>query len=253
MPTGSPHSGPGGSPRASRRSSSRAAAGACGFSVTTALMTGWWRSSRARQAWRTATGETSRAAISRAISAAGRSASSVATPYPLRPLAPVSLKRHHARERGLASLELPREAPDDEPLVLELGGVDLAAQVLDVDAVLREQRVVRQLIRGVREHPVDRLLAAELLLRLGSHPVAASRFWIICGVYTASSSISCRRSTITPGRHSHSSGSSSIVLPAVTKWRGASRCVPMWFEVMMYWAFTPCSALRLMYFTSNGG
>src|SRR5438128_2494187 len=172
MPTGSPHSGPGGSPRASRRSSSRASSSARGFSVTTALMTGLWRSSRARQASTTATGETSRAATSRAISAAGRSASSVATPYPLRPLAPVSLKRHHARERGLAALELPREAPDDEPLVLELGGVDLAAQVLDVDAVLRKQRVVRQLVCRVREHPVDRLLAAEFLLRLGAHPAA---------------------------------------------------------------------------------
>src|SRR2546425_12024334 len=135
-------------------------------------MTGLWRSSRARQAWRTATGETSRAAISRAISAAGRSASSVPTPYALRPLAPVSLKRHHARERRLAPLELPREAPDDEPLVLELGGVDLTAQVLDVDAVLREQGVMRQLVRRVREHPVHRLLAAEFLLSLGTDPVA---------------------------------------------------------------------------------
>src|SRR5436309_1127174 len=150
MPTGSPHSGPGGSPRASRRSSSRASSSACGFSVTTALMTGLWRSSRARQAWRTATGETSRAAISRAISAAGRSASSVATPYPLRPLAPVSLKRHHARERGLASLELPREAPDDEPLVLDLGGVDLAVQVHDHPGAAQplERQLVDRLAGG---------------------------------------------------------------------------------------------------------
>jgi hypothetical protein len=44
-----------------------------------------------------------------------------------------------------------------------------------------------------------------------------------------------------------------MVMPAVTKCRGASRWVPMWFEVMMYCAFTPCSALRLMYLTSNGG
>ena len=44
-----------------------------------------------------------------------------------------------------------------------------------------------------------------------------------------------------------------MVMPAVTKCRGASRCVPMWFDVMMYCALTPCSALRLMYFTSKGG
>ncbi len=58
---------------------------------------------------------------------------------------------------------------------------------------------------------------------------------------------------MTPSPYSHSSGIWSIVLPPVTKWRGASRCVPMWFEVMMYCALTPCSDLRLMYFTSNGG
>ena len=58
---------------------------------------------------------------------------------------------------------------------------------------------------------------------------------------------------MTPSPYSHSRGISSIVIPFVTKWRGASRWVPMWFDVWMYCAFTPCSTLRLMYLTSNGG
>jgi len=37
--------------------------------------------------------------------------------------------------------------------------------------------------------------------------------------------------TITPGPHSQSMGIWSIVIPLVTKWRGASRCVPMWLLV----------------------
>jgi hypothetical protein len=81
----------------------------------------------------------------------------------------------------------------------------------------------------------------------------STRDSIISGVYTASASISSLRFTMTPGPHSHSIGIWSMVIPLVTKWRGASRCVPMWFEVWMYCAFTPCSALRLMYFTSKGG
>ena len=44
-----------------------------------------------------------------------------------------------------------------------------------------------------------------------------------------------------------------MVRPPVTKCRGASRWVPMWFEVSMYWALTPCSTFLLMYFTSKGG
>src|SRR5258705_12588737 len=85
---------------------------------------------------------------------------------------PFSHERDGAAERGLASLELPGEAADDEALVLELGRLDLAAQVLDVDAVLREQRVVRELVGVVGEHLVDRRLAAEFLLGLGAHLVA---------------------------------------------------------------------------------
>src|SRR5712691_11449595 len=80
---------------------------------------------------------------------------------------PFSDERDGAAERGLASLELPREAADDEALVLKLGRLDLAAQVLDVDAVLREQRVVGELVSGVGDHLVDRRLAAEILLCLG--------------------------------------------------------------------------------------
>src|SRR5438552_3236843 len=40
---------------------------------------------------------------------------------------PFSRERDRAAERGLSSLELPGEAADDEPLVLELGRLDLAA------------------------------------------------------------------------------------------------------------------------------
>src|SRR5206468_9939515 len=76
-----------------------------------------------------------------------------------------------AREGGFATLELPREAADDQPLVLELGRLDLSAQVLDMDAILREQSVVGELVRRVGEHLIDRGLAAEFLLGLGTHLV----------------------------------------------------------------------------------
>src|SRR5207247_6370710 len=85
---------------------------------------------------------------------------------------PFSHERDGAAERGLASFELPREAPDDEALVLELGRVDLPSQILDVDAVLAKQRVVRELLAGVGEHLLHRGFAADFLLRLAAHLVA---------------------------------------------------------------------------------
>ena len=77
-------------------------------------------------------------------------------------------------ERRLAAFELPREAAEDQPLVLQLGRVDVAADVLDVHAVLREQRVVRQLIGGVRKQLGNRLRPAELLLGLLAHAIAVA-------------------------------------------------------------------------------
>src|SRR5207247_10144110 len=76
---------------------------------------------------------------------------------------PFPHKGDGAREGGFATLELPREAADDQPLVLELGRLDLSAQVLDMDAILREQSVVGELVRRVGEHLIDRGLAAEFL------------------------------------------------------------------------------------------
>src|SRR3989442_13923712 len=85
---------------------------------------------------------------------------------------PFPHERHGATERRLPSLELPREAAEDQPLVLQLGRLDLAAQVLDVDAVFGEERVVGELVGAVGEQPVHRRLAAEFLLGLGAHLVA---------------------------------------------------------------------------------
>src|SRR2546426_6127350 len=85
---------------------------------------------------------------------------------------PFTRERDGAAERGLASFELPREAPDDEALVLELGRFDLPSQILDVDAVLRKQRVVSELVGGVGEHLLHGRFAAEFLLRLRAHLIA---------------------------------------------------------------------------------
>ena len=42
---------------------------------------------------------------------------------------PLAVERHHAGEGGLAALELPGEAADDQAAVLELGGADLDPQI----------------------------------------------------------------------------------------------------------------------------
>jgi hypothetical protein len=64
---------------------------------------------------------------------------------------PLAVERHDAGESRLAALELPGEAPEREPAVLQLGRVDLPAQVLDVHAVPGEQRVMGELIGAVRK------------------------------------------------------------------------------------------------------
>src|SRR5579864_4279592 len=70
--------------------------------------------------------------------------------------------RDRAAERRLAALEAPREAPELDPRVKHL--VDLAAEVLDVDHVVREQQRVHDLVVRLWEDLVE--TAAELLLRL---------------------------------------------------------------------------------------
>src|SRR5512134_897697 len=165
IPTGRPHKGPGGSPRARRTSRSRASSRARSLMVTIALSRSLWRTTRSRQASTTATAEICRAATSRRISIAARSGRSAEITGSLR--LPFPRERHRPRERGFAALEEPREASDDQPLVLDLGGVDPAAQVLDVNAVLGEERVVGQLIGVVREQALH-LLRPELRLGLGA-------------------------------------------------------------------------------------
>src|ERR1041385_4949895 len=83
----------------------------------------------------------------------------------LRLAGPLPEKRHRPAERRPAAFELPGETPHDAPRVLQLRRVDLPAEVLDVHAVLREERVMGELVGGVGEHPVHRLLAPEPGLR----------------------------------------------------------------------------------------
>src|SRR5205085_10462589 len=85
---------------------------------------------------------------------------------------PIAKKRDRAAECGLAALELPWEAAEDQPLVLQLWRVDVAAEVLDVHAVFRKERIVRQLVRRIGEQLVDGFLAAEFLLGLLAHAIA---------------------------------------------------------------------------------
>src|SRR5436190_5031407 len=87
---------------------------------------------------------------------------------------PFSHERHGSTERRLSALKLPREAPENHALILQLRRFDLSTQILDMHAILGEQRVVRELVGTVGEHLVDRRLAAELLLRLGAHLVAVA-------------------------------------------------------------------------------
>src|SRR6266568_6840870 len=67
-----------------------------------------------------------------------------------------------AARRRLAALETPRKAAERDLLVEHL--VNSAAQILDVDDVVRKQQRVHDLVVGFREHLIQ--AAAELLLRL---------------------------------------------------------------------------------------
>src|SRR5258708_16195861 len=78
--------------------------------------------------------------------------------------AAVSLVEHcdGAAQGSLAALEAPREAAELDSLIQPL--VDLAAQVLDMDDVVRKKKRVHDLVVGHREDLVE--AAAQLLLRL---------------------------------------------------------------------------------------
>src|SRR4026208_1520510 len=116
-------------------------------------------STRSSDASTTCATDTARVRISRCSSTAGESARSAFMNQgpslcglcelyvDRRSWLPVTGKRHDPRESGLAPFALPREAPKDQALVLQPGRIDVAAQVLDVHAVLREERVVGQLVR----------------------------------------------------------------------------------------------------------
>src|SRR6185436_13386271 len=113
--------------------------------------------------------DTSRRWMRRLSSLAARSASSVTVQLRLPGIAE---KRDGPAERRFAAAELPREAAENQPLVLERLRGNLAAKILDVHAVLREERVVRELIRGVRKELRDAGGPAELLLTLFAHAIA---------------------------------------------------------------------------------
>src|SRR5438477_13205434 len=67
-----------------------------------------------------------------------------------------------AARRSLAALEAPRKTAEHDLLVEHL--VDPAAQVLDVDDVVRKKQCVHDLVVGLQKHIVQ--AAAELLLSL---------------------------------------------------------------------------------------
>src|SRR5712664_149588 len=72
---------------------------------------------------------------------------------------------HHGdgpAKRGFAALEAPREAAELDLLIEYL--VDLPAQVLDVDDVVREQQRVHDLVVRLGKNLIEAL--AQLLLRL---------------------------------------------------------------------------------------
>ena len=75
---------------------------------------------------------------------------------------------HGPAEGRLAALEEPGEGAERQPPVLQLRRADPAAQVLDVDAVLGEERIVRELVGQLGEQDVD-VLGAELGLALRAH------------------------------------------------------------------------------------
>src|SRR5216683_192396 len=78
-------------------------------------------------------------------------------------MVPASLDdRDRAARRRLAALEAPRKASEQDLLVEHL--IDVAAEVLDVDHVVRKKQRVHDLVVGFREDLVE--AAAELLLGL---------------------------------------------------------------------------------------
>src|SRR5688500_1374215 len=87
---------------------------------------------------------------------------------------PFTLERHRAAERRLSAAELPWKHADDHPLVLQLRRLDVAAEILDVHAVEREQSVVRELVGRVGKHLLHALRPAEQLLRLRAHAIAVA-------------------------------------------------------------------------------
>src|SRR5712664_3227486 len=76
---------------------------------------------------------------------------------------PASLDdRDRAARRRLAALEAPRKASEQDFLVEDL--IDVPAQVLDVDHVVRKQERVHDLVIRLREDVVE--AATKLVLRL---------------------------------------------------------------------------------------
>src|SRR4051812_29652253 len=85
---------------------------------------------------------------------------------------PFALERHGTTERRFTTPELPGKHAEDQALVLQLLGLDVAAEVLDVHAVEGEERIVRELVGRIREHLLHAFGSAEQLLGLRAHLVA---------------------------------------------------------------------------------
>src|SRR5574340_1048118 len=79
-----------------------------------------------------------------------------------------SCPRDRTAESRLAAFELPRKDAERNALVVQFFQPHVAAEILNVNAVVREERVMRQLISRFREEFVD-LVLAELGFRLRSH------------------------------------------------------------------------------------
>src|SRR5205085_9080478 len=66
---------------------------------------------------------------------------------------------HRPAEGGLAALELPWEHAQRDALVVQRLHADVAAQVLNVNAVMRKQRIVGELVSRIGEQLGDLILA----------------------------------------------------------------------------------------------
>lgn len=68
--------------------------------------------------------------------------------------------RHRSTKRRLSSLELPREDAEGDAFVVQFFESNVAAEIFDVHTIMREEGIVGELIRRIREQLVN-LVRAE--------------------------------------------------------------------------------------------